>query len=1040
MSDVQESPRRGSARGNPSQAESPMERFQALLRELFQFDCADLDFGIYRIMNHKRDAVERFITTKLPETIAAELGTGTLARQAQTNAALEKARGQVEKTLGPDAIMPDGDILPALAQTLVAQDYLDARARAAGTRSREALEADTYNHLYTFFGRYYQDGDFVSKRRHSGNHRYAIPYNGEEVYLHWANSDQYYIKTAEHFHSYRWRSPSGVSVHFLVDSADVERNNVKGERRFFVPRTVDATLDAAARTLTLPFSYRPLSATEQASYGRSNQQDKIIAAALEELPKRFKEPDAIAAITAQRRRSTDNEPITHFEHHLFQYTRRNDSDFFIHKDLRGFLSRELDFYLKNEVLNLDNMSAAGEHAAEGWFQLLRLIKSGGDQIIDFLAQIEGFQKMLWEKRKFVIETNYCIKLAEVDRAFYDEIVANESQWVEWEQLFGIRAKNRSAGLLEANPALPLDTRHFDFDFSDRLLGTFDDLDAKIDGLLIQGENWQALSLLRERFRNAIRCLYIDPPYNTGDSEILYKNGYMHSSWLTMMENRLAVAMPVLAADPTCYIAIDDCEMVDLCELIDRHFGTWRREMVVVNHHPQGGKGSTLSTTHEYMLTCVGRDARRALVGRASDQAVERRPFKRSGTAESNFRHARPNSFYAILVDRETRAVVGLEPPPPRDDLSYPTTETADGYTRIYPLGTNGQERVWRRSFESCSSLVRDGQLECSESGTVYQLVGVGDKTPALFSNWTGSRYNAGTHGANLLGDVIGAHNPFPYPKSLHTVTDAVLAANIGRGDYCMDFFAGSGTTGHAVIELNRADGLNRKVILVEVGEHFDTVVVPRTKKVAFSPAWKAGKPARPPTADEAERSPRIIKYIRLESYEDALDSIQFDEHAGQLKLEDRIDGYLLHYMLKWETKDSETLLNPALLASPFDYRLRVHTNGNTLHRPVDVAETFNYLLGLVVRTRRVHMDGERRYLVYRGETREAPGRTAVVIWRDTTDWDEADLKRDKAFVAERGMMDHADDVYVNGLCAIVGARPIEPLFKDRMFAGVSDHA
>ena len=301
--------------------ESPLARFQALLRELFQFDCADLDFGIYRIMNHKRDVVERFITTKLPETIDKELDSGTLARQAQANAAMERAREQVEKTLGTDAIDPAGNVAPALAETPVAQTYLDAKARAAGTRSRAALEADTYNHLHTFFGRYYQDGDFVSKRRYSSNHRYAIPYNGEEVYLHWANSDQYYIKTAEHFHSYQWKSPTGVTVHFRVDSADVEQNNVKGDRRFFVPRTADADWDATSRTLTLPFTYRPLSGTEKASYGRSNQQDKIIAAALEELPRRFKGPDALATLTSERRRRADNEPITHLEHHLLQYTR-----------------------------------------------------------------------------------------------------------------------------------------------------------------------------------------------------------------------------------------------------------------------------------------------------------------------------------------------------------------------------------------------------------------------------------------------------------------------------------------------------------------------------------------------------------------------------------------------------------------------------------------------------------------------------------------------------------------------------------------------
>ena len=238
--------------------------------------------------------------------------------------------------------------------------------------------------------------------------------------------------------------------------------------------------------------------------------------------------------------------------------------------------------------------------------------------------------------------------------------------------------------------------------------------------------------------------------------------------------------------------------------------------------------------------------------------------------------------------------------------------------------------------------------------------------------------------------------------------------------------------------LNREDGGERKFILVEMGGYFDTVLLPRIKKVAFAPEWKDGKPIRDATVEEAERSPRLIKYMRLESYEDALDSIWFDQRAGQRMVEENIEGYVLQYMLKWETKDSETLLNPAELAKPFSYRLRVHENGDPRERAADVAETFNYLLGLNVRTRRVHHDGDRRYLVFRGETREAPGRTAVVIWRDAESLTEDDLAADRDFVAAEGMTEGADAVYVNGMSSIPGARPVEPLFKARMFAGVSD--
>lgn len=253
----------------------------------------------------------------------------------------------------------------------------------------------------------------------------------------------------------------------------------------------------------------------------------------------------------------------------------------------------------------------------------------------------------------------------------------------------------------------------------------------------------------------------------------------------------------------------------------------------------------------------------------------------------------------------------------------------------------------------------------------------------------------------------------------------------------MDYFAGSGTTGHAVINLNREDGGERKFILVEMGEYFDTVLLPRIKKVTFSPEWKDGKPQREATQEEAERSPRIVKYIRLESYEDALDSIEFDSAAGQMRLAEESDEYLIKYMLRWETKASETLLNTAKLTRPFAYRLRVHANGEKRERTVDVPETFNYLLGLHVRRRQTYDDNGRRYLVYRGETRAEPGREVAVVWRETEGWSEGDFDRDRRFVAARGMTWDADTVYMNGGSSIPNTKAIEPLFEARMFAAVS---
>ena len=1014
-----------------------LQKFQELLRDLFQFDCADLDFGIYRIMNHKRDAIERFISEELPERIADELNKDHLARQSQATERLKEVRAELETALGRKAIDADGELDAKYSSAPIGESYLEAKAAVESGRSQQDVGAEIYNHLYTFFRRYYQDGDFISRRRYSRTERYAIPYNGEEVYLHWANSDQYYVKTAEYFYNYDWTAPSGVSVRFRLEAAHVEQNNVKGDKRFFVPLVEKTDWDPSTRAVTVPFEYRPLTVEEIDRYGRREQQDKIIAGAVDEVPRRVhKEPAAFEALMGEHRRSENGESVSRFGHHLRQYTRRNDSDFFIHKDLRGFLSRELDFYLKNEVLNLDNLIAAGEQAADGRFQKMRLIKSVGSEIIDFLSQIEGFQKILWEKRKFVVDTQYCVSLGNISPDFYSEIVDNEGQWEEWGRLLGIDVTDRSMSSLEANPTLPLDTCHFDTDFSDRLLASFDDLDGMTDGLLVQSENWQALQLMESKYRKSVKSIYIDPPYNTAASEILYKNNYKHSSWASLLADRLSASKAYLQNNGVLGFAIDDSELKLALPILEQSFLGYEIQPVVVNHYPGSGSGrGNVSSTHEYHLMVVPRD-QRILVGAKRSGGFRTRNFRRSGQGENNFRWGRPNSFFAILVDPILLEIRGMEEAVP-EGADYPTENTEEGFLRIYPIGQDGSERVWSRNHESAIELWQSDRLECTQSHTiVHHIENEGRKV--LTSVWLDKKFNAVVHGTNLLTDILGYSEAFSYPKSVFTVKTAIDAV-LDRDTEAtvLDYFAGSGTTGHAVINLNREDGGERRFILVEMGDYFDTVLLPRIKKVIFSPEWKGGRPKRIATPEEAERSPRIIKYMRMESYEDALDGIGFDEDAGRLNLEDSIDGYLLKYMLRWETKQSETMLNTAMLTRPFDYRLRAHAQGETRERPADVAETFNYLLGLNVRTRQVCHDDGRRYLVYRGETRESPGHCVAIIWRETEGWMQEDFAQDRDFVRERGFGDGVDTLYVNGDSCIPGAKAIEPLFKARMFAGVS---
>lgn len=1024
--------------------DQPIEKFQRLLRELFQFDCADLDFGIYRIMNYRRDVIERFITKDLPAAISQELGRGALADQSQAAKELKHVAEQISQ-LDKGALDADGNLADTYRGTPLGKKYLDLKAKATGGHGREAHEAGIFNHLYAFFSRYYQDGDFISKRRYSKRQKYAIPYNGEEVYLYWANNDQYYVKTAEHFHDYSFTS-RGVTVHFKLQAADIEQNNVKGDKRFFLPRVKEIEWKEEAGELVLPFEYRPLTEQEEIACGKKNQQDAIIAKALEQIFERLKKADrALAALMAERRKDSDGQPVTFLQHHLRQYMRRNTSDFFIHKDLKGFLSRELDFYLKNEVLNLDEMESAGEDRAEGWFQMMRAIKTVGGRIIDFLDQIESFQKMLWEKRKFITETQYCITIGNIDKSFYPDIATCEPQWAEWKALFhideeetnlfnaGKNKKDKRIAFLKGHQTLVLDTKHFDQRFVDRLLGSFEDLDEMMDGLLIHGENFQALSLLLEKYQKKVKCIYIDPPFNTGASAFVYKNEYRQSSWMSMMSQAVKAGAHFLSRDGVNVTAIDDYEVAQLTFVLDKVFGEiGRLGLLVVENKPSGRTNDKfLATCHEYYL-CHSfhpetmsinffplTEEEVARYEHADDiSAYKWRDFLRTGGYSTP--QERPNSYYPIYLNNRTGQL---------------SLEKKEETTEILPIDSSGHRRVWRKTKPSFLDHLAKGEIRAKETQAGRYRIEIIDRVKTGTrpkSVWTGARYDAATHGTKLLKAILGEARQFDFPKSVHAVRDTLYClTNPGNGDIVFDFFAGSGTTGHAAINLNREDEGERQFILVEMGDYFDNVLLPRIKKVTFTPEWKDGKPKRMATPEEAERSPSIVKYLRLESYEDALNNIEFDDASGQQAL--KFDDYLLKYMLKWETKRSGTLLNMEKLARPFSYKLHIHADGQTRQKVADIPETFNYLLGLHVKTRRVYDDDGRRYLVYRGLVDH---RRIVVIWRETEGWQKADLGRDKKFVAMQKLTEGADEVFVNGDLFIPNARALEPVFKARMFAEV----
>lgn len=250
----------------------------------------------------------------------------------------------------------------------------------------------------------------------------------------------------------------------------------------------------------------------------------------------------------------------------------------------------------------------------------------------------------------------------------------------------------------------------------------------------------------------------------------------------------------------------------------------------------------------------------------------------------------------------------------------------------------------------------------------------------------------------------------------------------------LDFFAGSGTTGHVAIELNRADSGRRRFVLVEMAGYFDTVLFPRIQKVTFTPEWKNGKPVRMATKEEAERTPRLVKVLRLEGYEDALHNLVSDETVERevrraKAFKDKVGGdhYCLACLARLPLEASASMLNLAKLEHPFAYTIEVLGENWPRMETVDLVETFNFLYGLHVQRIETWHDeaGRRDYRAVKAKNRG--GRRVLVLWRDMEKLDPA---VERKFLEARFKQDGPfDEAWINGDTATPCAQSLDALFK-----------
>ena len=983
------------------------DSFIKKLQEIFMMDHAELDFGIYRIMNQKRTEINKFLEHDLLPQVQKEL----YGASAGYTASIRARMMEIEQQAASFGASADSN-----------PEYQQLKAKLETSSDTTALQNEVFSHLVTFFSRYYDNGDFISKRRYKDN-TYAIPYNGEEVKLYWANADQYYIKSSEYFRNYSFVLPtSRRKVHFVLKDASTEQNNNKTannmERRFalYKPETEgEPFYEVNGDELNIFFTYELMpKGTKQ-----NDQMAEAFKSIKNVVPMEFSELLSVKSPTDK------NANRTLLEKHLTDYTAKNSFDYFIHKDLGGFLRRELDFYIKNEVMLLDDLDV--QHI-ESQLNIIKAIKLVGEKIIRMLAQLEDFQKKLWLKKKFVVQSDYCITIDRVPRKLYPEILANERQREEWVRLFAIdeikgdlTTEAYSVPLtmefLEQNPFLVLDTAFFSKQFKHKLVACMENIDRDCNGLLINSENFQALELLQEKYKKGIPCVYIDPPYNTSSSEILYKNSYKHSSWLSLLCDRVKLGLSLMTKDAIQCTAIDDVESYRLRLILENIFGG-ETAVVGLRTNPHGRLGTNgFSLTHEYALfSRKNEDVPVGLLQRSDKQNARYKECDEKGsflwfplqkTGSNTLRKNRPTMFYPIYINQETEK---MRIP----DMQYSEAKQEfiindslkDKEIEILPIKEDGSDGCWYFGVERALKEVDDFKAEFRDG--VYTIYVKYRATEGLspFSFWDDAKYSATEHGTNMIKNIFGNVEVFSYPKSLYAVEDCLRVLKAQKDECVIDYFAGSGTTGHAVISLNRQDKGNRKYILVEVNNYFDSATRTRIEKVIYSPDWKDGKPV------SRQGISQCFKYMRLEQYEDTLNNLkikeqqttaQFDEDSGFK------ESYMLEYMLDVETRDS--LLNLKMFENPFAMTLKTTKDNELVETEVDMVETFNYLIGLNVETEDWYRD--ENICVVQGHTHRDDLHT-LVIWRNCKKIDNEQLNQFFDRMDFRTRDSEFDLIYVNG--------------------------
>ena len=685
---------------------------------------------------------------------------------------------------------------------------------------KEEVKYPIYNKLYNFFGSYLNETGtpfFYDTPLHKNI--YARVYtNSKDTSLFYKTQNLYYVKSDVIYHNAEIKSEDS-NYTFIFDTSYFAPNSDNAKNKAIFKFKIDEEIRI---------------------YVLNNKEE------LQDLPNVFKQnssdlSDEFIKALKDKKIQLQEEEIKKI---LYAYKKQNEIDFFIHKNARAFLQEQFNLWMFKYVVD-DITDWSKEKIDE-----LNQLKKIAFRIIDFIADFEDELKAIWCKPKFAKNVHYVFSLDTISNHARDSEQILESifqdtgfkqQIKEWQELklidehFEIKNIND-----EQYKFLPLDTKYLSEENYYKLLGAFDNLDEILHGELIKSDNFQALNSLMPKYQNKIDLIYIDPPYNTGGDGFVYTDKFNHSSWLTMMNNRLDLAKEFLKNSGSIFISIDDNEQARLKILCDEVFG---EENFVANiiwngKYTTSNDAKYISNQHECVL-CLAKDITKFNLNL----------LKRTEDMDSAYRNP----------DNDPKGSWKATP------LHAKSGTENNLYKITFPNGISWEApkgRYPRYSKEKLMLLYNENELHFNKKGGIDKKTYLSEvkqgKTIGSFWNYkeVGSTHEGNENLALVLEKGV-FDNPKP-EKLLKRICD--IGSN--QDSVILDFFAGSGTT------LATAHKLGRKWLGVEMGEHFYQVVIPRMKKVISGFASGISK--------EVEfKGGGAFRYYELEGYEESLENCEY---------------------------------------------------------------------------------------------------------------------------------------------------------------------